>query len=91
MKDTVSDGVDGAAWRAELERRHAHLANVVDQAGAWTREFHVRIGDGPWGDGSSLRSYPLTAYADTLQRIGVALKVVCANASSGPGLGPYDV
>jgi hypothetical protein len=84
VTNTASDGVDGAAWRAELERRHAHLANIVDQAGAWAREFHVRIGDGPWGDGSSLRSYPLTAYADTLQRIGVALKVVCANASLHP-------
>lgn len=90
MTDTANDGLDGAAWRAELERRHAHLANIIDQAGAWAREFHVRIGDGPWGDGSSLRSYPLTAYADTLQRIGVALKVVCANASLHPTAPDWD-
>ena len=90
VMDTASDGVDGAAWRAELERRHALLANVVDQAGAWAREFHVPVGDGPWGNGSSLRSYPLTAYADTLQRIGVALKMVCANASLHPPSPDWD-
>ena len=82
--NTASDGVDGAAWRAALERRHAFLANVVDQACAWAREFHVPVGDGPWGNGSSLRSYPLTVYADTLQRFSVALKMVCANASLHP-------
>lgn len=50
--DSVSHGVDGEAWRAELERLHAHLVKVVDQASAWAREFHVRTGDDLWGNDS---------------------------------------
>jgi hypothetical protein len=90
VTDIVSDSADDAAWRAELERRHAHLANVVDQASAWAREFHVGAGDPPWGNGSSLRTHPLTDYADTLQRISVTLKVVCANASLYPPASGWD-
>lgn len=61
--------VDGGAWRTELEGGNVlHLANVVDQACAWAREFHVRTGDELW-EGSSLVSYPLIGYADRLERI----------------------
>lgn len=82
--------VDGGAWRAELERQHAHLANVVDQACAWAREFHVRTGDELWGESSSLVSYPLIGYADRLERISTALKILCANASLCPPPSPWD-
>ena len=40
--DSLPQEVDGEAWRAELARQHTYLANVVDQACAWTREFHVQ-------------------------------------------------
>jgi hypothetical protein len=90
VTDSVSDGADAAAWRAELERQHAFLVNVIDQAVAWAREFHVPVGDDLWGNGSSLRSYPLTAYADTLQRISMALKMACANASLDPPSPDWD-
>lgn len=86
----MTDDAAGSAWRAELERQHAFLANVVAQAGAWAREFHVTAGDRPWGTGASLPSYPLTAYADRLQRIGVALKTLCANASLDPSPPDWD-
>ncbi|MFN6549097.1 hypothetical protein ACP6C7_06180 [Mycolicibacterium septicum] len=80
----MTNDAAGAAWRAELERRHAYLANVIDQACAWAREFHVPVCDEPWGNGSSVWSYPLTAYADRLDRISTALKMACANASLDP-------
>lgn len=76
-----SHEVDGEAWRAELERLHAHLVNVVDQASAWAREFHVRTGDELWGNDSLPVTYPLMNYANRLERISSKLKIICANAS----------
>lgn len=90
MTNNVGDGADGAVWRAELERWHAELANTVDQAALWAREFHVVTGDGRWGDSSSPRSYPLVGYADRLERVGKALKMVCANASLDPPPRDWD-
>jgi hypothetical protein len=84
MTNNASDHADGAVWRAELERWHAELANTVEQACVWAREFHVSTGDGRWGDSSSPPSHPLTGYADRLERISLALKMVCANASLDP-------
>lgn len=68
---------DGEAWRAELERWHAYLVNVVDQACLWAREFHVSTGDGGC-------SYPLLGYAERLELISRTLNVAAANASLNP-------
>lgn len=87
MTDTASDG---AMWRAELQRLHAELANTVNQACHWAREFHVPTGEGRWGDGCSPPGYPLMGHADRLERIGVALKVACANASLDPPVPGWD-
>lgn len=87
---TTPEGADGTAWRVELERWHAELANTIDQASLWAREFHVRTGDGRWGDPSAPPSYPLLGYADQLEGIGAALKMVCANASLDPPVLSWD-
>lgn len=87
---TTPDYVAGAAWRVELERWHAELANIIDQASLWAREFNVRTGDGRWGDSSAPPSYPLLRYADRLEQIGVRLKMVCANASLEPPVLTWD-
>lgn len=87
---TRPEDVDGAAWRAELERWHAELANTIDQASLWAREFHVRTGDGLWGDASAPPSYPLLGYAERLDKIGATLKMVCANASLNPPIPRWD-
>jgi hypothetical protein len=81
---TTPAGADGAAWRIELERWHAELANTIDQASLWAREFHVSTGDGLWGETSAPPSYPLTGYAHRLEQIGATLKMLCANASLDP-------
>lgn len=87
---TTPDYADGAAWRVELERWHAELANTIDQASLWAREFHVRTGDGRWGDSSAPPSYPLLRYADRLEQTSVRLKMVCANASLEPPVLTWD-
>ena len=87
---TTPEGADGAAWRVELERWHAELANTIDQASLWAREFHVRTGGGRWGDTSAPPSYPLLGYAYRLEKIGVTLKMVCANASLDPPVVSWD-
>ncbi|MFV9633930.1 hypothetical protein [Mycobacterium neumannii] len=87
---TTPDSADGAAWKAELERWHAHLANTIEQASLWAREFHVRTEGGLWGDTSSPTSYPLLGYADSLEQIGAALKMVSANASLDPPVLSWD-
>lgn len=84
------EGADGAAWRVELERWHAELANTIDQASLWAREFHVSAGDGLWGETSAPPSYPLTGYAHRLEQIGATLKMVCANASLDPPVLNWD-
>jgi hypothetical protein len=84
------EGADGAAWRVELERWHAELANTIDQASLWAREFHVSAGDGLWGETSTPPSYPLTGYAHRLERIGATLKMLCANASLDPPVVSWD-
>ncbi len=87
---TTPEGADGAAWRVELERWHAELANTIDQASLWAREFHVRTGDGRWGDTSAPPSYPLLGYAHRLEQIGATLKMVCATASLDPPVSNWD-
>ena len=87
---TTPEGADGAAWRVELERWHAELANTIDQAFLWAREFHVSTGDGRWGATSAPRSYPLLGYAHRLEQIGATLKMVCANASLDPPVLSWD-
>ncbi|GAT06511.1 Uncharacterised protein [Mycobacteroides abscessus subsp. massiliense] len=87
---TTPEGADGAAWRVQLERWHAELANTIDQASLWAREFHVRTGDGRWGDSSAPPSYPLLGYAHRLEQIGATLKMVCANASLDPPVLSWD-
>ena len=87
---TTPKDVDGAAWRAELERWHAELANTIDQASPWAREFHVCTGDGLWGDDSAPPSYPLLGYAERLETIGATLKMVCVNASLNPPIPRWD-
>lgn len=87
---TNPEGADGAAWRVELERWHAELANTIDQASLWAREFHVSTGDGRWGATSAPRSYPLLGYAHRLEQIGATLKMVCANASLDPPVLSWD-
>lgn len=62
--DSLPQEVDGEAWRAELARQHTYLANVVDQACAWTREFHVQSEVELCGNYTSLKSYPLLDYAN---------------------------
>lgn len=79
--DSASHEVDGEAWRAELERLHAHLVNVIDQASVWARNFHVPTGDGLWASGSLPVSYPLMNYANQLERMSSRLKIICENAS----------
>lgn len=87
---TTPEDVDGAAWRVELERWHAELANTIYQASLWAREFHVPTGDGRWGDASAPPSYPLLGYAERLETIGATLKMVCANASLDPPALSWD-
>lgn len=87
---TRPEGADGAAWRAELERWHAELANTIYQASLWAREFHVPTGDGRWGDASAPPSYPLLGYAERLETISATLKMVCANASLDPPVLSWD-
>lgn len=87
---TTPEDVDGAAWRAELERWHAELANTIYQASLWAREFHVRTGDSRWGDASAPPSHPLLGYAERLETIGATLKMVCANASLNPPIPRWD-
>lgn len=83
---TTPDHADGAAWRVELERWHAELANTIYQASLWAREFHVSTGSNV----SAPPSYPLLGYADRLERIGATLKMVCANASLDPPVLSWD-
>jgi len=87
---TTPEDVDGAAWRVELERWHAELANTIYQASLWAREFHVRTGDRLRGDSSAPPSYPLLGYAERLETIGATLKMVCANASLNPPIPRWD-
>ena len=82
---TTPEGADGAAWRVELERWHAELANTIDQASLWAREFHVSP-----ADASSPPTYPLMRYADKLEQVGAALKMLCANASLDPPVLAWD-
>jgi len=84
------EGGDGAAWRVELERWHAELANTIDQASLWAREFHVSPWDGHSGEASAPPSYPLTGYARRLEQIGATLKMLCANASLDPPVVSWD-
>lgn len=72
--DSLPQEVDGEAWRAELARQHTYLANVVDQACAWTREFHVQTEVELCGNYTSLKSYPLLDYANRLRQLSSALK-----------------
>jgi hypothetical protein len=90
MRTPPSEGADGAAWKAELEYWHGKLANTIDQACLWAREFHVRTGDGLWGEDTLPSSYPLTGYADSLEQISAALKVLCVNASLEPPVSTWD-
>lgn len=87
---TTPQSAAGAEWRAELERWHAELANTIDQAALWAREFHVRTGDGRCSDASAPPSYPLLGYAERLETIGATLKMVCANASLDPPVLSWD-
>lgn len=87
---TTPEDADGAAWRVELERWHAELANTIYQASLWAREFHVPTGDVRWGDASAPPSYPLLGYAERLETIGATLKMVCANASLSPPVLSWD-
>ncbi len=79
--DSASREVDGEAWRAELERLHAHLVNVIDQASIWARKFHVRTGDELSASDSLPISYPLISYANQLERMSARLKIISENAS----------
>lgn len=88
--DSLPQEVDGEAWRAELARQHTYLANVVDQACAWTREFHVQTGVELCGNYTSLKSYPLLDYANRLRQLSSALKRVCAIASLQPPPPTWD-
>ena len=72
------------------ERADGELANTIDQASLWAREFHVSTGDGLWGDTSAPPSYPLTGYAHRLEQIGATLKMLCANASLDPPVLSWD-
>ena len=90
MSTPPSEGADGEARWAELEYWHSKLANTIDQASLWARETHVRTGDGLWGEDASPPSYPLTGYADRLEQISAALKVLCANASLDPPATRWD-
>ncbi len=77
--DSLPQEVDGEAWRAELARQHTYLANVVDQACAWTREFHVQTGGVELcGNYTPLKSYPPAGLREQAETAQLSTKKECA-------------
>lgn len=65
----------------ELGRRHAALADVIEQAALWARSFGVSTAE-VLPDGSVFMTYPLTQHAECLLELWKRLGGACVDLAS---------